>query len=105
MNGELPSGRLRKPSLRAQRQALGICVQCTMVPAAPGRRRCQPCLARLKTAAQHRRAHRRAEGKCLDCEQPAFPGRIACHKHGRAVRLRQRVNMRRRGVTKKQWIF
>ena len=48
---------------RARRAALGSCVQCGRNPAAPDRRRCDPCLAKRREADRESYRRAKADGK------------------------------------------
>lgn len=77
----------------AERTARGVCTQCGRNPAAPGRRRCEPCLEKQRAAdrASYRRA--RAAGKPYGGKDPRKK-----RKAGRAASRKRRNSRRDAGL-------
>ena len=59
--------------------SLPICNHCHRRPAAPDRKRCEPCLAKARDNARRRYLRLRSIGTCAKCgARPAAPGEARC---------------------------
>lgn len=54
--------------------------------------RCPQCRARRSTARAARRAARRDEGRCSECDAPAEPGLTLCAHHSACNTARSRLS-------------
>ncbi len=62
---------------------------------APGHKRCDPCLKKLREEAAARTADRLAKNECVHCGKPVKEGHTLCEKHLRKLRVGNRRRRQR----------